>query len=285
MQKSRWFKSIDSVDDAVLAAYYSDIRDNQRLTVELERTLFKRYRTCPACKRPYSAGSPDAACVHCGARRDFAARDELVNGTLKFVLQMAREYSRYARGYSADTDLLKTLISAGNLGLLYAIDRFDLKRKTRFLTYAAWWIREKILEELDNTGVIRVPPHRQKAIRAKHRSSEPTSVSSPGLFTLEDIDSIDEHYGDDALEQTLVNSYGASVLQEALFALNMRSRDRYILMTYFGVREDPKNLRQISSRVNLTSERVRQIKADALQRLRDYLEKQRIPASHEIFTG
>jgi len=65
----------------------------------------------------------------------------------------------------------------------------------------------------------------------------------------------------------------------------LRERDKYIVLAYFGSREDPKNLRQISKRIALSSERVRQIKKDTLSQIKMYLAANRIDGSHDIFTG
>ena len=274
---------VDSDADTVLEAYYTDVRHSDLLDMATERALFKKYRTCSRCGHAYPLGSSANKCPKCATRRDYLSRDQLVQGALRFVLKVAKEYACLARGHRIDSELLKCLISAGNLGLLIAVDRFDLKKGTRFLTYAAWWIREKILEELDSMGVVRVPAYLQKAIRAKRKSNESATFDA-GHVVMDDMSVIDKHYGDDRLERDLVNTYGTDVLHDALIALRLRGRDKYILLSYFGIREESKNLRQISSRLSLSSERVRQIKRDALIRLRNYLEGQQIGAARDVFT-
>jgi len=188
------------------------------------------------------------------------------------------------KGTSYDSELLKMLTSAGNVGLLIALDRFDPHHGTRFLTYAAWWIREEILKELDNMGVVRVPVYRQKALRAKRKQSDTTELD-PAFIVVEDLANVDTKRHDDQLERNLVNTYGSDLLHQAMRMLQFRARDRYIIVAYFGVREDPKNLRQLSNRLGLSSERVRQLKKDALERLRDHLEKLRIDTANDVFTA
>lgn len=266
-----------------MESYFADVRGSELLTAEEERALFVKYRTCTNCKWQFPLGKPAAACTNCWAKRDYTPRDKIVEGALRFVIKVAKDYARQARGLNYEADVLKALISAGNLGLLVAVDRFDLRMGTRFLTYAAWWIREKIREELDNSGLVRVPAYRQKALRLRRRMGEVIEHDAAYIL-LEGSSSIDASQSDDQLERTFVNTYGAEVIHAALTELGFRGRDRYIILAYFGVREEPKNLRQISSRLNLSSERVRQIKQDALGKLKQYLESRDVKLSGDVFT-
>lgn len=271
------------INDRVLDAYYADVRAVQLFSAEEERRLFDAYRTCPGCSFSYKTNDTSAKCPKCSARRNFQARDKLIGGALRFVLKVAKEYSRRAKGLSFESDLLKSLVSAGNLGLLVAVDRFEPERKNRFLTYAAWWIREKILEELDNSGVIRVPAHLQKALRAKRKVADSADLDVAHV-TLEKVGAVDQSHGEERLEQALINDYGIDLLHQALTALGFRERDKYIVLAYFGKREDPKNLRQISRRLDISAERVRQIKRQALEQLRSHLAAQQVHATDDIFT-
>lgn len=270
-------------DDRTIEAYFTDVRGSQLLSAEAERALFVQYRTCTKCKWQFPIGRPIPVCTNCNTKRNFAPRDKLIAGALRFVIKVAKDYARQARGLNYETDVLKALISAGNLGLLVAVDRFDLSMGTRFLTYAAWWIREKIREELDNAGLVRVPAYRQKALRLRRRMGEVIEHDAAYIL-LESSSSIDASQSDDRLERELVNSYGAEKIHDALTVLGFRGRDRYIILAYFGVREEPKNLRQISSRLNLSSERVRQIKQDVLEKLKAHLVDHSIADSDDVFT-
>jgi RNA polymerase primary sigma factor len=196
---------------------------------------------------------------------------------------MAKEYAYRTKGLNFDNEVLTSLISAGNVGLLVAADRFDTTRNTKFLTYAAWWVRERILEELDNQGVIRVPAHKQKALRAQRKHGGGTDVEQPHV-TLDDVEAIDAAgHSDQSLEKNLVNTYGLSLLRRALDALALRERDKYIVLAYYGAREEPKNLKQISRRIDLSSERVRQIKKDTMAQIKTYLATHQVGASQDVF--
>jgi RNA polymerase sigma factor (sigma-70 family) len=264
--------------DRTMDAYFTDVRNSVLLTAEQERRLFVEYRTCT------NIGKTLHACSKCGIKRNFRPRDKLIEGALRFVIKEAKNYARQTRGHKADAEIVKMLISAGNLGLLVAVDRFDLKKGTRFLTYAAWWIKEKIREELDNMGLVHVPAYRQKDIRLRRRMGEVIEQDA-ACIAFETSAAIDRTYSDDQLEDNLINMYGSELVHAAMTKLGFRGRDRYIVLAYFGVREEPKNLRQISNRLNLSSERVRQIKQDALTRLKGHLEERQIQDSVDVFTA
>jgi RNA polymerase primary sigma factor len=270
-------------EDRLMEAYYAEVRQCVLLKADEEQVLFKKYRACTKCTHRFRPGEGGANCPKCGARRDLKARELLVKGALRFVLKMAKEYARKTKGVNYEPDFLAMLVSAGNLGLLVAVDRYDAAHKTRFLTYAAWWIREKILEELDNMGVVRVPAYRQKLLRARRKQGETTGPDEAHV-QMEEISVADAHKSDESLEQDLMNEYGATLIYQALEELEFRARDKYIVLAYFGAKEDPKNLRQISSRLGLSSERVRQIKKDTLEQLKTYLEAMQIRDTDDVFT-
>jgi RNA polymerase primary sigma factor len=270
-------------DDRVISAYFTDLRGNSFTSQKEEQELVKAYRTCSSCRASYALGSTATRCSKCGASRNFKARDRLISGALRFVVKVAKEYAYRTKGPNFDNEVLTTLISAGNMGLLVAADRFDATRNTKFLTYAAWWVREKILEELDSQGIIRVPAHKQKALRAQRKHGGGTEVEAPHV-TLDTVEAIDAAgHCDHRLERDLVNTYGFTLLRQALDELSLRERDKYIVLAYFGAREEPKNLRQISKRVDLSSERVRQIKKDTMDMLRTHLMANRVEATRDVF--
>lgn len=270
--------------DRLVDSYYADVKDVILLNPERERTLFKAYRTCRKCAYEYTEGALQKVCPSCGSGRDFRAREQIVEGALRFVVKVARDYARRAKGERHGEELLLALISAGNLGLLVAVDRFELARGTRFLTYAAWWVREKILEELDNMGVVRVPAYQQKAQRARWKQAGNGELEAP-YVTLEPLTELDREAGDSRTETNLINQHGITAVTRAMRALDLCARDQYIVLLYFGAREDPKNLRQIAARVGLSAERVRQLKRNAMNALRGALEDVRVSGVSDVFVG
>jgi RNA polymerase primary sigma factor len=271
-----------STGDRIMEAYYTDVRTSCLLTAEEERGDFRAYRTCTKCGFQFRVGVTLALCPQCKTVRNCFARDRLIKGALLFVVKLARNYARKVQG---DSDLVGSLVSAGNLGLLIAVDKFDLKRQTRFLTYAAWWVRVKMLEELDSAGVVRIPAYRQKAARANyHQCKNDGRALMVQEVAIEDMTEIDRKHHDESLERNMIHTYGTDVIYDALATLHLRERDKYIVLAYFGVREEPKNLRQISNRLALSSERIRQIKTDVLAQVRAYLEARTVHETSDLFT-
>lgn len=249
--------------DRSITAYYADVKGVELLTADREKVLFAAYRTCTKCARGYVEGATQKQCPTCGQARSFWAREQLAEGALRFVVKVARDYVRKVKGERRGEELLLTLISAGNLGLLIAIDRFETAKGTRFLTYAAWWVREKILEELDNMGLVRVPAYQQKAQRARWRNSQ--GEPEAPFVTLEPMAEIDRDNADTSCEKELLNSYGAAAITRVLKRMRISTRDQYAVMLYIGAREEPKSLKQIAARVGYTTERVRAVKRHVLQ--------------------
>lgn len=267
-------------DDRVMQAYYDEVRGLDQLTVVEEQALFKAYRTCTKCKHAFPRGECPR-CPDCGLSRNYRARDRIVYSVLKFAVKMAKDYARKARGAKYDAELLKALVSASNLGTLVAADLFDPAVGTRFLTYAAWWMREKIVSELDSMGLVHVPSYRQKARRAKLKQGASAEDEGP-FVVLEDMSALETQPQDKDIERDMLNTYGSERIYAALDELSFRGRDKYIVVTYFGMREDAKNLRQIANRLEMSSERVRQIKKDALDQLKTHLESQEIMQTEDL---
>lgn len=228
---------------------------------------------------------------------DQEALDTLVRSNLRFVVSVAKKYQN--QGVS-----LSDLINEGNLGLIRAAHKFDETKGIKFISYAVWWIRQAILQALaEQSRIVRVPLNRAGALHrigkranallqelgreathaeiaegmeiteeevAKTMSISQTHLSldapmSPGednrlLDYLPDTQSATPD--EETIEKDLVNS-----VHEALAGL--KEREAKILRLYFGLDgSDPMTLEQIGAVLNITRERVRQIKEKALSRLR-----------------
>jgi len=232
--------------------------------------------------------------IHAG---DEEARNKLVEANLRFVVSVAKEYQN--RGVP-----LADLISAGNMGLITAAERFDENRGFKFISYAVWWIRQAILQTLaEQSRTVRLPLNKigllhriSKASRAlqQQRVDDPkpediakaieTSVdevkeamlcgravrSLDATFKEEEDHSLLDILPDERQEcpETVVlRSCMRGQIDTALQTLV--GREAEILRLYFGLEgEEPMTLDQIGVRFGLTRERVRQIKAKALHRLR-----------------
>ncbi len=322
-------------DNRTFNAYYHDVGKYELLTSARERELILRYKVCSKCnaeipQRIRRQGCPECGeapppklknklytcscgftydvymtpiyCLTCGTDRDFAARDELITSNLRFVVKTAR-------GFTRDHGKLLQLTSAGNVGLLIALDKFDIHANTRFLTYAAWWVRKEMLDEINASGLVHVPVGKQKEHRRKLKTKlyqckhcdlqleQPKQfaeyVSCTGgshdfalitedkpLHTVFSLDRIDAMTGDN-VEQDVIDSNVASVLHNILNTINLKNRDKFIVLQYYNIpeptrRTSSKSLHQLSEIVGITPERVRQVKERALQTIRVELKRRSI---------
>lgn len=214
-------------------------------------------------------------------RGDLSARNAIIQTHLRFVVKQAHRRTK-------DPELVKDYIAAGNLGLLKAADKFDLKRKIRFLTYAGWWVLKE-MSDLDyaTSSLVHVPAHRQKEQRRNARAfraavcahgPEDAKVLSmnPG-FPESTIVTIDAAKNTpDVIELEPEVAYGSerlrALLRQAIARLPLR--EQTVLNLYFGVKDDARNLVQIASMMGMCPERVRQIKINGMRLLHDDLRDQ-----------
>ncbi|UCE08847.1 MAG: RNA polymerase sigma factor RpoD/SigA [bacterium] len=229
---------------------------------------------------------------------DKQALTKLVNANLKFVVFIAREYQD--RGLPLDE-----LISEGNLGLLEAAKRFDAERGIKFISYAVWWIRQSILRALANhSRLVRLPINHIWALQkmvsiiedleqdlgrapeleevADKLNISPRTLSKNMIYwgrelPLEDstrpsdeslalIDKISsEEFAPPSSK--LVEESMKTDIKMALESLTKAEAE--VLRLYYGIeRERPMTLLEIGNEMNLSRERIRQIKNKALQKLR-----------------
>jgi RNA polymerase primary sigma factor len=261
-------------DDAeVLRRYFHDIEDSQPLSREREVELAERI-----------------------TRGDMEARDELVRANLRFVVDVARQYQN--RGLT-----MAELVSAGNMGLMKAADRFDGERGFKFISYAVWWIRQSIMQTLtDQTRTVRVPVTRQNMMRDINRATHHLGgdqrdvtvaeiAENLGLAEAEVLEtmlkgrpetSLDRTFeeGDDRNLLSTIPDESVDLADDAVSERDCRARiegvlatledrERYIVRCYYGLDgEEPLTLEQIGGSMGLTRERVRQLKERALGRMR-----------------
>ena len=227
---------------------------------------------------------------------DQCALDQLVNANLRFVVSMAKRYVN--RGLS-----LRDLIAEGNVGLITAAKRFDERREFRFVTYAAWWIRQSIQVALaEQTATVRLPANR---VREVHRANEleikleqrlQRQVTEDEVAEALALDprklaqirrasrplvSINESSYEDGetLAETLADTsavdpeqrFVASELRRELHAAldHLDERERQVLARYFGLDEAAQmSLEAIGRAIDLSRERVRQLRNRAIERIK-----------------
>lgn len=275
--------SSTSPSDHILELYYAEVRDSRLLSAEEERELFQRYRNCSGCSHAYGLKDGAATCPQCRAPRDFKARNILIQGAMRYALKEAKKYAIKAKGHRHDTDILRNLISAANLALLVAVDRFDTSRSNRFLTYAAWWVQEKIKEELDHMGLVHVPVYKQKDLRRRRKAGESTE-DALGHVRVEGLGDVDHHQCDNSLEEALINCYGSELIYKALEDLDIRGRDKYAVLAYFVVKEEARSMKQIALRLDLSIESIRQIKNRVMAQLKEHLDDNEISGASDVFS-
>ena len=227
---------------------------------------------------------------------DKAALDDLVNANLRFVVSVAKKFLNQGLSYM-------DLIAEGNVGLITAAKRFDERREFRFISYAVWWIRQAIQKAIaEQTNTVRLPINRtQQAQRMKKatlrleqnagRKTREEDIAAELGLTLRKMNqirnasrplaSLDESVFDEdgvTLAETLNDPdtldpeqmfVTIEMLQELGSALQqLGERERSIIARYYGLgEEEPQSLETIGQDINLSRERVRQIRNQALRRI------------------
>ena len=261
-------------EDVNLQTYFKEIGSSQPLSREKEGQLAERI-----------------------AAGDERARKELAEANLLFVVTVAKNYRNRGLSFSE-------LISAGNVGLMTAVDRFDATRGFKFISYAVWWIRQAIQQALaEDSRTVRLPLNRISLLRkialtrqqlGDANGGEPdddkiasaldlsvtevrdTLLSGRRVVALdrtvfdEDEDStLLRRLADTAQEQpdeVITRSSSQKQLEMVLEGLD--EREHAIVRSYFGLDgSEPMTLEQIGNRMGLTRERIRQLKERALRKL------------------
>ncbi|MCR5606397.1 MAG: sigma-70 family RNA polymerase sigma factor [Treponema sp.] len=263
-------------DDAVLAMYLKDINKIPLLTREEENTLALK-----------------------AAKGDKVAKDKIVKANLRFVVNVAKKYQNQG------LDLLD-LISEGNIGLITAIEKFDVSKGYHFISYAVWWIRQAILKAICEKGhAIRLPNNRANEVsQIEHVRKELTGDRSEEDEITEIAKSLGmdkSHVRDlmnisrdmvsleapvkagnnadgsllgDFIEENRYEGPDENAIQESMkrdlkkALATLKDTEASVLRMRFGLDgEKPMSLKEVGDVFNLTKERIRQIEKHAIVRM------------------
>lgn len=191
---------------------------------------------------------------------DAMALEKLTKANLKFVVSLAHQYRN--RGLGEDD-----LISEGNIGMMYAAQRFDGKKGVRFVVFAASYIRKAMEEAIKEQSTLYKLPKKEKNKYEKIRSralsiDQPVPVGSNNNFTLQHIlENENAKQTDDQLNQDILSNE----IQKGLDVLD--EREKRIITYIYGLTGSHYTMAEIAEEMGLKRERVRQIRDKALRKL------------------
>ena len=273
MRQLKITKSITNRESASLDKYLQEIGREELVSPEEEVELAQRIR-----------------------KGDQEALEKLTRANLRFVVSVAKQYQN--QGLS-----LPDLINEGNLGLIKAAEKFDETRGFKFISYAVWWIRQSILQALaEQSRIVRLPLNQVGSLNKINKalgkfeqenerqpsteeladmidipkdkiadtlrvSGRHVSVDAP-VVEGEDNSLLDVLPNDDSpsADRGLTNESLGTEIERALQILTVRERE--IIKSFFGIGCQEMTLEEIGERLDLTRERVRQIKEKAIRKLK-----------------
>ena len=211
--------------------YYDDLKKYKPLTKAKEKRLLKK------CKKG-----------------NLKAKNEILEANLRFVFDIAKHYT--GRGVP-----ISELISDGNIGLLRAIEKFDESKDVKFISYAVLWFRKEKLESIKRRNAINF-------VEIEPNTDNDSSMDKKLIEDDEDDVSFNNDFSNENDEKSIeVSENQRNIITSLIGTLSDRERD--IVENYYGINDKKElTLTDIGKKYNLSSERVRQIKLNAIRKLR-----------------
>jgi RNA polymerase primary sigma factor len=240
------------------------------------------------------------------ARGEQDAKDRLIKANLRFVVNVAKKYQN--QGLT-----LSDLISEGNLGLITAVDKFDVEKGYHFISYAVWWIKQSILKAIcEKSRMIRLPLNRANELLQIEKVKREIGSNKDGEADIDEIadfldmdksrindlinaskefvsletplssdkdantisDLMEDTKGADP-EEMMIDKTLQESIEEVLSTLT--DKESSVIRFRFGLNgERPHSLKEIGDKYNLTKERIRQIEKKAISRLRHPIRSQKL---------
>lgn len=266
------------VEDMTLKLYFKEIRKYPLLDAQKEREIIIRSQN-----------------------GDEKAREELIHSNLRLVVNIAKRYGHCGLP-------LADLIAEGNVGLLYAVERFDVSAGCRFSTYATFWIRHAICHAItEKNGLIRIPAYMRKILSESKKKNEKffqkwghmppmqemlrlleipdsqekivqrafyTNQAMEGLQSLQYLQD-QETIEDKSCKESIRRVFEKSEVDWILEILkSIEPKKAQIIKMRYGLDGSPTlTLKEIASELRLTKERIRQLEKETLNLLREYFQR------------
>jgi RNA polymerase primary sigma factor len=253
-------KSSIPINQEEIAGYLKDIRKLRVMTPDREKELAQKMLSSNTTEFEKKQ-----------------IQKELLEGNLRFVITVSKQYQNQGLD-------LPDLIAEGNYGLMKAIENFDWTKGLRFISYAVWWVRQSILQSLnENARTIRLPVNVVQELHRAKKELDSAGVELPEKFATlpytinldnplnEEGDTLLDILNNPNAELADANLSSEETLKQKLLGMLdvLDNRERVIIEDYFGLSGNTRTLEDIGGDFSLTKERVRQIKEKALRKLRN----------------